>query len=60
MWEVRIEMYSTPKKRMAFHCTDFHETPNCSMTFLPDLYRTSTKPVGEETNYRKTFNTLFE
>jgi len=31
-----------------------------SMTFLPDLYRTSTKQVKEEANYRKTFNKIFE
>ena len=28
----------TPEKIMAFQCTDFHETPNCSMTFLPDHF----------------------
>jgi hypothetical protein len=45
---------------MAFHCTDFHETHNCSTTFLPDLYRISRKQANEETNYRKTFNSVFE
>jgi len=47
-------------RSMAFHCTNFHETHKCSMTFLPDLHRISKKQVKEETNYRKTFNNVFE